>query len=237
MTNRSLTPASLLARLGSLGGALLLAAACTTPSLPFHREGPFTDTFETKHPVIVQEAIATLTLEGDGVASELSAEEIGRVQAFSEGFIRRGSGRLMITIAGGLDDENVSLARGRQAAHEAVRFGLSTDDLVVRVDEAGERVADIVVLSFETHTAQLPVCRDWSKENSHNPNNTLFHDTGCSVQSNLGLMAANPGDLVSPRPNTSHDPVRIEDITTKYRIGTVTLTPRAPEETSVFAGF
>ncbi len=126
--------------------------------------------------------------------------------------------------------ENVSLARGRQAAHEAVQFGLSLDEIVVRVDEAGERVADIVVLSFETYTAQLPACRDWSKENSHDPTNSLYPDTGCSTQTNTALMAAHTGDLIEQQPQSSTDAAVSEHVTTNYRDGVITLTPRHPEE-------
>ena len=222
--------ASLLLRLGSLGGALLLAAACTTPGMPYHRDPPHTETGETNHPIGVEKMIATLTLERGGTSRALSAGEIESVYAFVDDFIRQGRGRLMITVFGGSGDESVSLARGKQAALHAIKFGLTRDEVIVRAETTGERETDIVVLTFETYMVRLPTCGDWSKENTHDPSNTLFSNSGCAVQYNAGLMIANPGDLAAPQPNTSHDAARVDDVTVKYREGRITLTPRDAAE-------
>ena len=229
------SPASFMLRLGSLCGALLLAAACTTADMPYHRDAPHPETAADNHPIGAEQMIATLTLEGDGSSRALSAREIGKVYAFADGFIRQGRGRLMITVSAGAGDESVSLARGKQAALHAIKFGLAAEEVILRAETTGERETDLVVLSFETYVVQLPTCGDWSKENTHDASNTLFSNFGCAAQRNAGLIIANPGDLAAPQPNTAHDAARVDDITTKYRNGTVTVTPRDGSESVGFA--
>ena len=229
--------AALPLRFASLGGALLLAAACTTPDMPYHRDAPYTGTGMTNHPISAEQTIATLTLEGRGGSRALSAREIETVYAFIDGFLRQGRGQLMITVSAGTSDEaeSVSLARGKQAALHAIKFGLAREEIILRADITGERETDIVVLTFETYVTQLPTCADWSKENSHDPSNTLFSNFGCAAQYNAGLIIANPGDLAAPQPNTSHDAARVDDTTAKYRDGGVTVTPRDGSESVGFA--
>ena len=227
--------ASLLLRLGSLGGVLLLAAACTTADMSYHRDSPNIENAAINHPIGAVQMIATLTLEGNGGSRTLSTGEVENVYAFTDDFMRQGRGRLMITVSGGTGDESVSLARGKQAALRAIKFGLTKEEVLLRAETTGERETDIVVLTFETYVVQLPTCGDWSKENTHDPSNTLFSNSGCAAQYNAGLMIANPGDLAAPQANTAHDSARIDDITEKYRDGAVTLTPRDGAETVGFA--
>ncbi|MFC7048934.1 CpaD family pilus assembly lipoprotein [Emcibacter nanhaiensis] len=42
-----------------------------------------------------------------------------------------------------------------------------------------------------------PQCGDWSRASSSNYNNAPMQDFGCSTQANLGLMVANPRDLIT----------------------------------------
>ena len=42
-----------------------------------------------------------------------------------------------------------------------------------------------------------PQCGDWSRTSSSNYNNAPLQDLGCSTQANLGLMVANPRDLIT----------------------------------------
>lgn len=44
-----------------------------------------------------------------------------------------------------------------------------------------------------------PDCPDWSKPADGDPNNRVSSNFGCATATNLGLMVANPGDLVRGR--------------------------------------
>lgn len=50
-----------------------------------------------------------------------------------------------------------------------------------------------------------PTCGDWSQPSSSNYGNASLPEFGCANQANLGLMVANPRDLISGEPNSTPD--------------------------------
>ena len=50
-----------------------------------------------------------------------------------------------------------------------------------------------------------PVCDDWSQPSTGNYNNVNIPNFGCSTQANLGLMVANPRDLITGIANGTPD--------------------------------
>ncbi|WP_138379284.1 CpaD family pilus assembly protein [Luteithermobacter gelatinilyticus] len=61
-------------------------------------------------------------------------------------------------------------------------------------------------LLLSRYVVTPPQCGDWSEPSSPNYNNTPLRNFGCSTQANLGLMVANPRDLITgnaqTKPNT-----------------------------------
>ena len=93
--------------------------------------------------------------------------------------------------------------------------------------------SEITVL-FNTYAVRASTCRDWSKESSHDPTNTSPPDMGCSLQRSLGLMVANPADLVTLRAVDLHDTQRSNLVVQLYRArkDTVAAT-HSQEQTSI----
>lgn len=57
--------------------------------------------------------------------------------------------------------------------------------------------AGSVMLYVERYVVTTPKCGNWAPENSNNSRNNASSFLGCSNTANLGLMAANPRDLIA----------------------------------------
>lgn len=83
-----------------------------------------------------------------------------------------------------------------RAAVEAVasRYGLLlSDDTPVTAGHVSAGTARVVISRV---TAHVPGCPDWSAKSDANFNNATSSNFGCSVNSNLASMVANPEHLV-----------------------------------------
>ena len=62
----------------------------------------------------------------------------------------------------------------------------------------GERLAlgDKVALQVERYVVTPPACPNWSKPTGGDPTNSVASNFGCATTTNLGLMVANPRDLL-----------------------------------------
>jgi len=63
----------------------------------------------------------------------------------------------------------------------------------------GKEKADTVKVVVERYLVTLPGCPDWSGDMSDTFNNDVHSNYGCATASNLGMMVANPEDLVHGR--------------------------------------
>lgn len=72
-----------------------------------------------------------------------------------------------------------------------------------RPAEAGFGIAvpppDAVAVMVRRYVVTLPGCPDWTGRPGRSFNNTVSSNWGCATATNLGLMVANPADLVSGR--------------------------------------
>ena len=60
--------------------------------------------------------------------------------------------------------------------------------------------ADHAVIGVGRYAVTLPPCPNWSSPPNATYTNAHTSNWGCAVATNLGLMVANPADLVSGRP-------------------------------------
>ena len=83
----------------------------------------------------------------------------------------------------------------------------------IRLQLASEGEPDTVTLSYERYTALVPTCGDWSAQMDFNPLNIDYPGFGCAQQHNLGVMVADPADLVehAPRAAVRHRECRTRD--------------------------
>jgi pilus assembly protein CpaD len=109
----------------------------------------------------------------------------------------RPSDRVEIGVAGPPE-----LAQQRTAAisRELLRYGIVAQALPLAVAPANR-----AVVSIGRYAVTLPTCPNWSQSPAADFANALSSYYGCADATNLGLMVANPADLVSGRPFSGPD--------------------------------
>jgi pilus assembly protein CpaD len=78
-----------------------------------------------------------------------------------------------------------------------------------------------VELVLERHLVELPPCPDWSRESGADYANLPGSNFGCATQTNLGLMVANPRDLVRGRKLAPASGIHAAEGIVRYRTGNV----------------
>lgn len=68
-----------------------------------------------------------------------------------------------------------------------------------------------------TANAVLPGCPDWSRDPGRDPRNEPMSNLGCANAVNLGLMVADPNDLLAGRPIEPADAIREAEAILRYR--------------------
>jgi pilus assembly protein CpaD len=127
-------------------------------------------------------------------SANLSPSELRKIDGWVlSGSIRRAD-RVAIATAGppGLAEQRAAAISG-----ELLRYGIVATPLAL------DRVpANRAIVSVGRFAVTLPSCPNWSESLSFDFSNALTSNYGCANATNLGLMVASPGDLVSPRPST-----------------------------------
>jgi pilus biogenesis lipoprotein CpaD len=78
-----------------------------------------------------------------------------------------------------------------------------------------------VEVVLERYLVTLPGCPDWSRESGTDFDNLPLSNLGCATQTNLGLMIAEPKDLVRGRPLGPADGTHQAEGIVRYRTGAV----------------
>ena len=71
----------------------------------------------------------------------------------------------------------------------------------------------------ERYIVTPPNCPDWSKPMGHDSENTPGATFGCAITSNLGMMVANPRDLLRGRNPGPSDATAVSAAIARYRAG------------------
>ena len=127
---------------------------------------------------------------------ELAARRAEQVQAFLE---EAGYGNLTVTAT---------------ALGEALPAVPSTGPAAWQLNRRVEVV-------LERYLVTLPACPDWSRETGTDFDNLPLSNLGCATQTNLGLMIAEPKDLVRGRPLGPADGIQQAEGIVRYRTGEV----------------
>jgi pilus assembly protein CpaD len=169
--------------------------------------------------------------------SAVPASERARLLSFLE-TVGPG-GRDSIRLEGHADERatelyNLELAADRNEGVEALLRDVGLGDLPVTKVAYGEAVPAVpatgpaawrlnrrVELILERHVVTLPACPDWSRQSGTDFSNQPHSNFGCATQTNLGLMVAEPKDLVRGRTVAPADGVHQAEGIVRYRTGKV----------------
>ncbi len=124
--------------------------------------------------------------------STLAPDETDRL----EDFLHRqkvGYGDKVTLIVSG-DSSRIDLARRKALTRLLHHAGLY--DVAVRSAKAPAVFADQATLVVGRYVVTPPPCPDWSKPSDSDVTNTSSSNLGCANTVNLGMMVADPGDLV-----------------------------------------
>lgn len=146
-----------------------------------------------------------------------------------------GSGALSQESAGQLDafmksvnfdygDRLIVDAGGRTAAGKAVSDHLAAQgfDVSPLATPLGAEMTDGAVrVAVERYVVTLPPCPDWRQPASPNYNNAPSSNMGCANVSALGMMVANPRDLVEGQEFSGPDGTVSANAVTRYHQGKV----------------
>jgi pilus assembly protein CpaD len=170
-------------------------------------------------------------------SSAFPAAERARLMTFLE--IVQPAGRDSIRLEGHADERaseqyNVELASRRAEQVAAFLKDAGLGDLTITAVAFGEAVPAVpahgpaawrqnrrVELVMERYLVTLPACPDWSRQSGTDFSNQPHTNFGCATQSNLGLMVAEPKDLVSGRTLAPADGVHQAEGIVRYRTGKV----------------
>lgn len=154
--------------------------------------------------------------------ARLSAEERQKLERFLER-VKIGYG----------DDVHVGVTGRKNTARDSALADRRTEAVMTHV--RGMRIAALpmppgpemqpwdgsVQIEVGRYIVMGPHCPDWNKRSDHDFANKPSSNFGCATSRNLGLMLADPGDLVRTRPLTPSDGDRGSQMVKAYRKGKV----------------
>lgn len=209
MPNRRST-ASFIARVFVAGAALALVSACTEPVATDYRE---------KYAVSAYPTIVVLGVHVDDARIAFADDEEARFNSLVAGYLDRGHAPITLTAprprSGAGEPAGVAAVRARLVA-----AGVPANDIAIRLTDQGS--PDIVSLSYERFEALLPTCGDWTSPPSYSPYNDVSSNFGCALQRDIGLMAADPADLVRQRTPAPTDAQNAARVIQRFRAGSPT---------------
>lgn len=169
--------------------------------------------------------------------AELTAREQERLVAFLDSV--QPTDRDSVHLEGHADERasetyNLQLATRRNESVASFLLGLGLANVTTTTVAYGEAVpADPgsgpeawrrnrrVELVLERYLVTLPACPDWSRRSGLDFDNRPLSNLGCATTTNLGLMVADPKDLVRGRPLGPADGVQQAEGIVRYRTGKV----------------
>ena len=127
-------------------------------------------------------------------SANLSPSELRKIDGWVLSGSIRPADRVAIAAGG---PSRLAEQRAAAISGELLRYGIVATPLAL--DKVPANHAIVTVGRF---AVTLPNCPNWSQSLSYDFTNAFTSNYGCANATNLGLMVASPGDLVSPRPST-----------------------------------
>jgi len=176
-------------------GLLLLLAACVPAAGTVQ---PIVPPIAAPKELRVETARYSHTVRFAAGSATLAAAEKARLAGFLDA-AGLPAGRSVAALSAG--DGPLAARRREAIAAELVRRGLRLATPSTAAGTVLDRLSlgDEVVLLAERHVVTLPSCPDWSKPSGADGANTAASNFGCATATNLGLMIADPGDLLLGR--------------------------------------
>lgn len=166
------------------------------------------------YPVKVRLATAVLVTGPVSRIKVPGSRERNRLRGFVTDYLRRGRGPIEVSF-GGNGTRDAVLQLRTVLAEEGVR----PSDIEFKPAASKDAGDGKLIFRFSGYVVSVPECGDWSGAAGFDPSNMPHTNFGCSYQRNIGLMLADPGDLVEPREPVTMDSRRSGTAIKVYRAG------------------
>jgi pilus assembly protein CpaD len=187
-----------------------------------------------RHPILVSQQPATLTLRVPAGAPGLSAGQAAQIADFLGRYRRVDSGnsKLVIAVPSGSPNETAAMRAAANLREMIREFGFSESTVAMQPYGGGRDASAPIRLAYLRYVAEGPECGTWPTNLAHEPRALNYHNFGCAQQHNLAAQIANPADLLGPRTMAPADAERRQLVFEKYRQGKVTGADKSGEERS-----
>lgn len=185
-----------------------------------------------RHPILVSQQPATLSLRVSGNASGLTPAQAAQVSDFLARYRTKDSGnsKLVIGVPSGSANEGAAM-RAVANLREMIReYGFSESTVSMVPYGGGRDPSAPIKLAYLRYVAEAPECGHWPTNLAHNPLNLPYPNFGCAQQANLAAQIANPADLLGPRTTAPADAERRAVVIERYRQGKTTGADKGGEE-------
>lgn len=173
------------------------------------------------HPLSAEARVAVLVVELPDRAGALSNADAARLQQFAGDYVRRGDGAVEVVVSSPVEADAAA-----HAAHLVATLagaGIPAGSIAARA-VSGAAADGSAVMRYRQWVAVVPECGLWSDTAEDRYNNANTNTLGCATQRNIGMMVANPRDLLRPADSEPRMGVVGERVITRYGRGETTAT-------------
>jgi pilus assembly protein CpaD len=185
-----------------------------------------------RHPILVSQQPATLSIRVASGAHGLSASQAAQLSDFLARYRSKDSGnsKLVIGVPTGSPNESAAM-RAVANMREMIReFGFSESTVSMAPYAGGRDPSAPIRLAYLRYVAEAPECGFWPTNLAYDPRNLPYPNFGCAQQHNLAAQVANPADLLGPRTTAPADAERRAVVIDRYRQGKTTAADKGSEE-------
>ena len=183
-----------------------------------------------RYPINSELVTFTVGLKFDSQKNIAFAHDEQTFKSFLKEFSRRGRSPLTVSTTPQSKIENEKAVIMRLEAE-----GINRQSIILNKGTAPEIDAFGVMFSFQGYMVDVPICENWFEEKYHNHTNLPHANFRCSYQRNIGLMLADPGDLVAPQGISDTDTRRMDEVIRVFRRGEAAGALVPKNEKSTFA--
>ena len=213
---------------GLLVGLALALGGCqhdevATASIP--------DDYRQRHPIAIEEQNRSIVVFVGHARGGLTAEQRADVMSLASTWMHEGTGAIHIDVPSGTPNARPVAESMREIQAMLAAGGVPPRGIIARpYQPEDKRFLPPIRLTYSKIAAVAGPCGLWpedlgpSMKNKSWFENKDYYNFGCAYQRNMAAMAANPSDLVQPRPETPAYTERRREGFEKYRQGQPTAT-------------
>lgn len=178
--------------------------------------------YRKSHRIIVEEEVISLSL--DTKDGSVDKNDSAKIKAYVNNYIKKGEGKVEIEAYFFEDEKKVARKRAFAVADELIKQGLRREEISVRpLPASNKENSESVMLNYKAYKANVPQCGHWGNwKQAYSWGNQHDDNFGCATQRNIGLMVANPRDLIKMRSKQGRSSARGIDVLGKYAAGAET---------------